>query len=138
MTDKPTVYLAGAINGKDDDEVFGWRREAASYLAGYFNVLDPTVRDYRGKEAENVNDIVFGDLQDIRRSQSVLVRAETPSWGTAMELVYAKEFGCIVVGFGAGLRPSPWLTFHCDTLCSTLRVALEHLVYTVRKDLLAT
>lgn len=122
---KPHVYLAGAINGKSDEEANGWRREAAAQLGDLFDILDPMARDYRGMEAQNVEALVEGDLTDISNCAVILVRAEAPSWGTAMELVYAHREGRTIIGFGAGERPSPWLVHHATQLVPDLSAAIE-------------
>lgn len=123
---KAHVYLAGAINKQSDADALDWRRHATERLTPQFDVLDPMARDYRGVELENVAAIVEGDLTDIGNCSIVLVRAEAPSWGTAMELVYAR--GRIVIGFGAGDRPSPWLVHHTTALYPTLDEAIDAII----------
>lgn len=122
------VYLCGGINGLNDAQAKDWREVAKSILtpAGVAT-LDPMRRDYRGKEAESVNEIVKGDLDDIRLSDVVLVNASRPSWGTAMEVVYAKTSHRppMVYAFGAGDKPSPWLVYHCRRLFPTVEEACE-------------
>ncbi len=125
---KPTVYLAGGINGLSDEEAKGWRDVAARELQSLYDILDPMVRDFRGIEDQNVEEIVTGDLLDISITDALIVRAERPSWGTAMELVYAKELGKYVIVFGAGDRPSPWLVFHSDKQVDTLEAAVAEAV----------
>lgn len=67
---------------------------------------------------------VGADLADIAASNMVLVNATRPSWGTAMEIVYARQAGCSVVAFtGAGASVSPWLRYHCDEIRPTLEEA---------------
>lgn len=124
----PKVYLAGGIAGLTDEEAKGWRDEAARRLHDLYDVLDPMVRDYRGIEDDNVEAIISGDLADIAAADVLLVRAERPSWGTAMELVYAKQLGKKIVAFGAGPRPSPWLVHHCDELVRDLDHAITYVV----------
>jgi nucleoside 2-deoxyribosyltransferase len=119
-----TVYLCGGINGLSDAEANGWRVEATARLSAAFDVLDPMARDYRGKEAENVRAIVDGDLADIAAADVILVRADRPSWGTAMEVYHAFAAGKTVVAFGAGPRPSPWLAAHATFLAADLTAAL--------------
>ena len=125
---KTTVYLCGGINGLSDADAKDWRETAKERLhAAGFGVLNPMGRDYRGKEAESVEMIVQGDLLDIGNSGVVLVNASKPSWGTAMEVMYAARCvsGKKVVAFGAGERPSPWLIYHCDRLFQTLEEAVD-------------
>lgn len=120
----PTAYLAGPINGCTDEEAMGWRREAAAALvARGVAVLDPMARDYRGIEDANVTAIVEGDLADIQTCDVVLVNATRPSWGTAMEIPYARQMGKRIVVFGVA-RPSPWLRYHADVVVETLADAL--------------
>lgn len=109
---KKTVYLCGGINKLSDAECKDWREVAKLNLRGEYTILDPMRRDYRGIEGDHTKDIVNGDLQDIAACDVVLVRAEVPSWGTAMEIVYAKLLGKEIVAFGAGPKPSPWLMYH--------------------------
>ena len=86
--------------------------------------LDPMRRDYRGKEDESVNEIVQGDLDDIRASFFVLVNATRPSWGTAMEIVYAQQFSKYIVSFVGESRVSPWLRFHSTQIVGTVEEAV--------------
>ena len=125
-----TVYLAGPINGCSDEQANGWRRAAKAWLQGRAHVLDPMARDYRGVETANVNAIVEGDLADIRASDVLLVKVTYPSWGTAMEIAYARMAGKRVVAFGFGAPErgpeihSPWLAYHVECV-STLRQAVD-------------
>jgi hypothetical protein len=45
----------------------------------------------------------------------MLVNAFKASWGTSMEIVYARvKMGKRVVAFGAGDKPSAWLLYHAE------------------------
>lgn len=130
MRNKFSVYLAGAINGKSDTECKDWRESVRSIFEKHdITVLDPMTRDYRGKEDENVDAIVEGDLEDIKSCDFVLVNAENPSWGTAMELVYAKQYGKISVAFLSSARVSPWLKYHTHSVCPTMGLACDTILY---------
>ena len=121
------IYLCGGINSLTDAEAKDWRREAADLLcARGMAVLDPMARDYRGKEDESVELIVKGDLDDIRSCDAILVNATRPSWGTAMEIVYASKLnGKKCVAFVDPGKPvSPWLRYHC-TIATSLAAAVE-------------
>lgn len=123
------VYLAGPINGKSDDECMGWRNAAANTLRSFgHEVLDPMSRDYRGKEDVNAEDIVCWDKEQIESCDIVLVNANAPSWGTAMELVYGISFGKHVVAFATHTnspRISPWLRCHTHEIYQSLSHALS-------------
>ncbi len=121
MAKPVSVYLAGAIAGCDDATAKGWRNTATAKLLEHGIVtLDPIARaDYRNVPAWTpalVEEVVDGDMLDIRTSDIVLVRAVSPSWGTAMEIRYAHECGKPCIAFGVGLHGasvSPWILYHC-------------------------
>jgi hypothetical protein len=114
-----SVYLCGPINGKTDEECNGWRSKAKHWLGGSFVVVDPMARDFRGRENDNVAEIVEGDLADIAGCQFVLVNASAPSWGTAMKVFHAWREGKRVVAFTASDRISPWLRYHTHAIYET-------------------
>lgn len=76
---KPTsqlvLYLCGGINGLSDSDCRDWREAAKERLAEHFTILDPMRRDYRGREAECVDEIVDGDFADLNLSDLTLVNA---------------------------------------------------------------
>jgi nucleoside 2-deoxyribosyltransferase len=104
------TYLCGGINGMSDADCRDWREMAKSIIKT--DTLDPMRRDYRGQEDANVREIVRGDVRDIEASNYMLVNATRPSWGTAMEIVYAYQHGLGVVAFTGSGPVSPWLRFH--------------------------
>lgn len=108
-----TVYLCGGINGLSDAACRDWREQAKAVLP---HTLDPLRRDYRGREDEAVSAIVAGDLADIGDCDALLVNATRPSWGTAMEIVYAYKIGKRIVAFTGGGSVSPWLRYHCEVV----------------------
>ena len=121
------VYLAGAINGKTDSECNDWRQIAIQRLYSRVRIFDPMVRDYRGKEDENVGNIVEGDKQDICECNFMIVNATQPSWGTAMEIHHAYTSNVTIVAFvGEALRISPWLRYHTHKICKTVEEACDY------------
>jgi nucleoside 2-deoxyribosyltransferase len=123
-----TVYLCGGINGLSDHECRTWREVARARLDYHgISTLDPMRRDYRGKEDESVNEIVAGDLEDIAVSDALLVNAVRPSWGAAMEIVYARRQGKRIIACVGDGPVSPWLRYHCE-IRMTLQNALDALI----------
>jgi nucleoside 2-deoxyribosyltransferase len=120
------IYLCGGINSLSDNQAKGWREKAKEILHAIgHETLDPMRRDYRGKEDQNVDDIVLGDIDDIGASNWILVNAERPSWGTAMELVYAFMLRKHVVAFVGDAKPSPWLVYHSTFITKTIEKAIR-------------
>ena len=118
------IYLCGGINGLSDADCRTWRERAAELLPEH-EVVDPMRRDYRGQEAGNAANIVLADLDDIETCDAVIVNATRPSWGTAMEIVYADQYEVPVFAF-LGKDPhfaSPWLTYHCRAVVETIEQA---------------
>ena len=119
------IYLCGGINGLSDDECNDWRSTAKKLLKAMS--LDPMRRDYRGIEADSVNEIVQGDLRDIDECSGFLVNATRPSWGTAMEIVYAYQRGLPIAAWVGSGRVSPWLTYHASWVSGTIEGAARWL-----------
>jgi nucleoside 2-deoxyribosyltransferase len=119
-----TVYLAGPINGCSDAEANDWRSLAKSFSG--FAFIDPMVRDYRGKEAECVREIVCLDKRDIRESDVVIVMYVKPSVGTAMEVLFAWQLDKpVIVIDQSGAPLSPWLVYHSTCVVKTVSEAME-------------
>lgn len=121
----PVVYLCGGINGLSDADCKNWRESAKERLV---KTIDPMRRDYRGKEAANVREIVDGDLFDINASTCVLAMCTQPSWGTAMEIFYAHRRGTPVFAVIPPGPVSPWLEHHCDRTFITLDEAIDAII----------
>lgn len=105
-------YLAGAITGCTDEEAMEWRRDM---LAVFPRALDPLRRDYRGKVAENLSEIVELDKRDIRASDCLLVRwtNDKPSTGTSMEIIYAWTLGYpVILWIDRHEQVLPWIRYH--------------------------
>lgn len=117
------VYLAGPINGCNDDEANGWRQGFMARLP-HLEFRDPMVRDYRGREDECVAEIVQGDIADIDECDTFLAYCWQVSWGTAMEIFYAYRAGKrVILVVPEGARVSPWLRYHSHYIVSNLAAA---------------
>ena len=122
-----TIYLSGPIKDATDEEARAWRQHAAElWCAGAgMSVLAPMRKDWGGKLLERCNEVVEGDLDDIRRSDALLVYYSRPSVGTSMEIMYAKEMGKPVVIVNASGGPlSPWHYYHMDAVAPSVEKAL--------------
>jgi len=82
-------------------------------------------RDYRGNEQHNIHNIVTKDKEDIRKSDILLANCETPTWGTAMEIMYAQSIGVWVVSFCPKQDRSAWVIYHSVSVADDLESAIE-------------
>ena len=118
------VYLAGPIFGKTDDECRAWRQDARAKLhAKNVNTLDPTSNDYRYREEKFRSQLVEQDKKWIMSVDTVLAYCDEPSFGTAMELLFAWEQHKQVVAIST--HRSPWLHYHATVVCKSLNEAVE-------------
>lgn len=118
-----TIYLCGPINGRADTECKDWREFIKGAWPG--QCIDPMRRDYRGREAEAVREIVELDKVDVARADALLVNYDRPSIGTSMEILFAWQLGKPIVLVAApGANLSPWLRYHVHHICHDFRSAL--------------
>ena len=122
------IYLGGPINGCTDDECMTWR-ETLKGAAPHVTWVDPMARDYRGREADDYQEIVEGDKADIDRCDAMIVNYVKPSVGTSMEILYAWQRGIPVVVVAApDAVISPWLRYHSRRIVASLTEALSEVV----------
>jgi hypothetical protein len=85
-------------------------------------------RDYRGREAEAVKEIIEMDKIDIAQSDALLVYFDQPSVGTAMEVLWAFERGKLIAVINASSKPlSPWLIYHSHSVFTDIHSACNWL-----------
>jgi nucleoside 2-deoxyribosyltransferase len=123
---KRLIYLAGPINGCTDEECKDWREDSKKYF-GEENTLDPMRRDYRGRELENVKEIVEGDKADIDQATIVLVNHPKPSTGTDMEIMYAFNRKKKIIAVVPHKKISPWLAYHAHKIFFSFENALTYI-----------
>jgi hypothetical protein len=125
MMERKNIYLCGRINGCTDAECKDWRTVAKQLLLEH-NCIDPMRRDYRGCENIYTYEIIEKDKEDIDNSEIILVWIDKPSFGTAMEIMYANMNGqTVFVVNNIGDALSPWVAYHATLVFNTLRDACE-------------
>jgi nucleoside 2-deoxyribosyltransferase len=110
------VYLCGGIHALADAEAQEWRGRAKALLASHATVLDPMLRVRREVSNSELHSFISSDLREIAESDALIVNATRPSWGTAMEIVYARLLQRRIVAFVDPREKSvsPWLRYHCE------------------------
>ena len=151
MTKK--IYLGGAIKDLSTKEASNWRQKAKKKLeiveileskdkvvqeygmgdgtapVQLFECLNPMRRNFRDTEFQSQNEIVALDKVDILNSDILLVNATKPSWGTAMEIMFAFQHHKIIVTFTGGEfgLTNPWVAFHSTRVTNTLEEAIDYI-----------
>lgn len=126
---RKTIYLGGGIMDLSVNESNGWRINATKQLEKEFNILNPMRRNFRDCEFQSQNEIVQLDKNDIINSDILLVNGTKPSWGTAMEVLFAFEKHKIIVTFTGDSfgKTSPWVVFHSTRITKTLNEAIQYI-----------
>lgn len=125
-----TIYLCGGIKDLSIEEQTGWRDKATSILYPRFEILNPMRRNFRDDEFQSQNEIVRLDKADIIESDILLVNATKPSWGTAMEILFASDKYKAVVTFTGkkfDKKINPWIAFHSTRVCKTMDEAIKYI-----------
>jgi nucleoside 2-deoxyribosyltransferase len=118
----PRVYLAGPPFADE------YRRRASELVAAAgWEPVDPMRRDFRGRTEGHEQEIVDGDLADLRSCDAVLADFGEPDEGTAMEAWYAHEQGVPVFALSGGRAAHPWTVFVSTAVCQSLEEAVAAL-----------
>jgi len=118
----PRVYLAGPPFADE------YRRRASELLlAAGWEPVDPMRRDFRGRTEGHEQEIVEGDLADIRSCDAVLADFGEADEGTAMEAWYAHGAGVPVIAFTRGRNAHPWTVYVAARVCESLEEAVSAL-----------
>ena len=129
MIEARLVYLAGPIY-EQDDTCIRWRK-ATHKLLMKKNImcLKPTDADYRGMERKPdiPERIVKRDKTDIMTCDTVLAKCDHPSYGTAMEIMFAWSLRKQIIVVTNSY--SPWIRYHADYIFPTLEEALNNLEF---------
>jgi nucleoside 2-deoxyribosyltransferase len=127
MIDARLVYLAGPIY-EQDDTCIRWRKAAQKILRKK-NIMSiaPTDVDYRGYERreQTANQIVKRDKGWIMDCDTVLAKCDFPSYGTAMEIMFAWSLQKQIIVVTNS--HSPWIRYHASHVFPTLDEALDNL-----------
>ncbi len=104
-----------------------------------FYFLTPMLRDYRHLNVDHKGitavspEVVQLDKRDIDKADVVFVNSPKPSYGTAMEILYAWERDKIVVTvIGVNDPLSPWVAYHSTVVKYSLDDAIQWIVDNVR------
>jgi nucleoside 2-deoxyribosyltransferase len=120
------VYLAGAMYGLQDQGQT-WRHEVKARLSPNWEAVIPTPYNWDEIAPEQ---LIKQDYELLSSSHLVMAQIRNPSWGTAMELAFAKSHGITVMAFPKPLhvgRCSPWLQYHVSYWVADLDQALKEL-----------
>lgn len=129
MINARLVYLAGPIY-EQDDTCIRWRKAAQKILRKK-NIISiaPTDVDYRGYERreQTANEIVKRDKGWIMDCDTVLAKCDFPSYGTAMEIMFAWSLQKKIIVVTNSY--SPWIRYHASHVFPTIDEALGNLQF---------
>jgi nucleoside 2-deoxyribosyltransferase len=129
MIEARLVYLAGPIY-EQDDTCIRWRKAAQKILRTK-NIMSiaPTDVDYRGYERreQTANEIVKRDKRWIIDCDTVLAKCDFPSYGTAMEIMFAWSLQKQIIVVTNS--HSPWIRYHACRVFPTVEEALENMQF---------
>lgn len=144
-TSKPTVYLAGPVQAKDDGGA-SWRNTVKQRFDDGYEFRDPlnkynvpvedlTVVSTESDSTHNtvtVGEIVDGDKDLLSQSDAVLVGYDrVRSIGTPMEVMWAYERDYPIAIWIRDdtdvIDMSPWYRHHADVIVPDVVTALENL-----------
>ncbi len=130
--DDPKVYLAGPMMACNFSEVQGWRNLATARLN--IKTVDPARRDFSGRTNINcMKEIVIPDKKDIDACRFVLANCWQPSWGTAMEIMYAwdrNKYVIAIVPENSGDEKeqiSAWIIAHSVKVYRSLEEGIDYI-----------
>lgn len=138
---KPTIYLAGPITGRNEDEANDWRKEVTHLLKMYSitgisplrcepiqgdrylaNTPDPRFGTVRAISSKNVFDVQQCDL-----TLAYMPKEFNPSYGTVIELAWAYDMGkpTILVTDDPKLKEHPVINVCARWLLDDLDAAID-------------
>lgn len=96
------VYTAGPLEGRNNEEAFGWRDKATKYLKRFgiecYNPgWDTTLND--AKTITTLDFMMIDNSEAIIVNLSCLGESLPTNTGTLIEIGYAKKAGKLIVGF---------------------------------------
>ena len=128
------IYLCGPIMDLSVKDASEWRQNAVKQLSINtpkipFRCLDPMRSNFRDSELESRNEIVQFNKADIINSDILLVNATKPSWGTAMEVMFAFSKHKVIIAFTGDLpkNASPWLAYHSTKIFIKMGEAINYI-----------
>jgi len=116
------VYLAGAIASYPEGHV--WRDVAMRQLPEGWTAINPL---HHLPANGSPKELVITDLELIDSADAVILNADRPSWGSAMEIRHANLMDILVIAWNLPDDPSPWLLAHVGIKHKTLNEAIEEL-----------
>ena len=147
------IYLSGGIKGLSDEQAYGWRKAVVKHYqlaTGGFghtgmtqeelktsskclqyavSIIVPSRMQYR----DDIDPkpaalwVIKRDKISIVQSDIVLAYCPVPSWGTAMEIMYAHELDKWIVVVCDDEYPSPWLVAHADAIVPSFDLAYDEI-----------
>ena len=114
------IMVCGPIAGKGVDEIKLFQKVLIENGFQVVNQLKAGMNysyidDFRNKK-QLAERIVTSDLKSIEKSDIIVAICNEPSFGTAIEIYYAKKLGKKVIVLNEEAQPSPWPIAFADQI----------------------
>jgi len=114
------IMVCGPIAGKGVDEIKLFQKVLIENGFQVVNQLKARMNysyidDFRNKK-QLAKRIVVNDLKFIEKSDVIVAICNEPSFGTAIEIYYAKKLGKKVIVLNEEAQPSPWPIAFADQI----------------------
>jgi len=132
------IYLASPIFNIEEEESNKWKKIVKLKLKNNFIIIDPIEHfDYKKNKDEQY--LIHCDKLNIQRSDIILANCWQPSFGTAMEILYAWERKKLVFIIFPHDNIHPWIKYHSTKIFKNVDDAIisikEHYLEFLQKQL---
>ncbi|MEM2180764.1 MAG: nucleoside 2-deoxyribosyltransferase [Nitrososphaeria archaeon] len=92
------------------------------------------IKDFRDNK-KLAEKIVSNDLSFIEKSDLIIAICDQPSFGTAIEMYYAKQLGKMVIVLSEREQPSPWPIAFADIIVKDINTLIDVLKTILNRNL---
>jgi len=127
------IMVCGPIAGKGVDEIKILQKILIENGFQVINQLKAEemnysyIDDFRNKK-QLAERIVTSDLKSIEKSDIIVAICNEPSFGTAIEIYYAKKLGKKVIILNEQAQPSPWPIAFADQIVKSKEELVKKLL----------
>lgn len=120
---KVRIYLAGTIYKEEPDRL--WKTQ-------FRNLFSDEVYEFFDPDPQNEPEfyMVSRDKAEIQKCDIFVAYIQRPSFGTAMEILYASSLmtkPVLIINPNMSLAGDLWVEYHSDMICLNIADCVEHI-----------